>query len=112
MTVDIWLSFNYGGWSLQFSKAVDLPFTPFYGMWLTIDDNQIQFDTNDFKLTIINYDLSTGGFEINLREYWKRPVSDETIDDIIETYKDWERQDNTNIKELKALMKSDHERGR
>lgn len=112
MSTEIWISFNYGGYSLVFSKTFELPFTPFYGMWLTDGDNQIEFSTNDYNQTVINYDIDKGEFEINLREYWKRPVSDETIDDVIETYKDWKRRDITNIKELKELMKLEHERRR
>lgn len=112
--VEIWVSHNYGGWTIQYAKQFELPFPPFYGMWITESnekhENSIRLDTNGYQLTIINYDVNENKFDITIREYWKQPVSDETIDEVIETFSDlgWTRKDYTNIKELKDLMKQNH----
>lgn len=113
---DIWISFNYGGWSIRFSKEFDLPFVPFIGMSLMDKingkENQIEFANHDYCKTDICYEHTDNKFIISVRNAWKRPVSDETIDDIIEIFTDteWIREDNTDIKDLKNLMLRESER--
>lgn len=116
MKIDIWVSFNYGGWMLSFSKTIELPFVPFYGLQLIENDDEheniIKIETTEFQEALIYYYVGSDQIEINVRERWKRPVSDETIDETIEIYNHfkWIRHDTTNVDELKALMKREHER--
>ncbi len=111
MKNEIWVSFNYGAWSLVFSKTIDLPFTPFLGLGLIINDEkeyEVKFENNDYCKTLISYNLEKNQFEINVRNVWKRPVSDETIDYVIEMFSDWERHDQTNVVVLKELMSREY----
>ena len=110
MKTEIWISFNYGAWSLIFSKNFELPFTPFYGLYLldTVDDNEneIHFDKNDYCDTSIEFDVLENSFLVNIRNVWKHPVRDDVVDDIISLFSNtkWKREDRTDIKELKELM--------
>lgn len=117
MKAEIWVSFNYGGLTIQFSKVIELAFQPFVGLWICEeteggDQNTIQLNENDYCHTIICYYPRTKMFEVNVRNLWKRPVDDETIDSEIETFTrfGWNRMDSTNIKELKELMARNHAR--
>ena len=108
---EIWISFNYGGWNLVFSKNFELSFIPFFGLQLTetIDEdneNKIKLNNNDYTITTIDYNITNDQFDIDIRNHWKYPVSDETIDDTIKLFglHNWNRQDNTNIDDLKELM--------
>lgn len=108
---DIWVSFNYGAYSLRFRKIFELSFVPFFGMWFADDnenyENVIEFNNNEYCTTIIMYNAKDSSFEVNVRNLWKRGASDEAIDYAIEkfTATGWERRDTTNIPELKELMK-------
>lgn len=117
MKTDIWVSFNYGGWTISFSKVIELPFAPFVGMWISEDtedgdENTIQLYQHQYCETIICYYPRTKMFEVNVRNLWSRPVSDETIDEEIARFTrfGWTRNDRTNIKELKELMARNHAR--
>lgn len=106
----IYVTFNYGGWSLRFSKEFNLPFTPFYNMVLYDEfdgyENKIELVTNDYCCTTIGYNTDEYRFIIDVRNVWKFPVSDETIDDILMIFQNtgWHRIDDTNIDDLKKLM--------
>jgi len=110
MITDLWVSFNYGGWTISFSKKFNLPFPPFYG--LSIDDstedyeNDIELATHDYCSTLISYSIQKEEFSVDVRNVWRDPVSDETIDDILKTFTntEWERHDTTDIDSLKELM--------
>jgi hypothetical protein len=106
----ICISFNYGCWNLVFSKNFELPFIPFFGLQLTEvvddDENEIKLNNNDYIITTIDYNINNAQFDIHIRNHWKYPVSDETINDTIKTHQlhNWNRHDNTNIDDLKELM--------
>ena len=106
MKTRIWVSYSYGSWDLSFSKTFDLPFTPFFGMMITLDDddNTIELINTDHTHTIICYHVPWNYFEINVRIHWQFPVTDDEVDSILETYAEWEREDNTDIPRLKILM--------
>jgi len=115
MKTGVWVSYNYGGWSLIFSKEFDLPFTPFYEMSLLDNgdgwENNVSCDNNDYRRTIIQYDIDKACFTVDVRNVWKRPVSEETIDRTISCFVEgnWKRKDTTCIKQLKELMSRDVE---
>lgn len=110
MKTEIEVSFNYGGWGVSFSKTFDLPFAPFYGLWLYDGDkdleHHVRLDNNDYCSTIISYDTTESTFYVNIRNVWRKAVSDDVIDHTVFTFKKagWKREDSTNIKELKELM--------
>jgi hypothetical protein len=111
--VKIYVAYNYGGWTINFENEFVLPFAPFYEMVLSYgNEYEISFVNNDNQITIINYDYMYQSFDIHIRENWKYPVSDETVDGIIKTFtdSDWTRTDTTDIKELKKLMLKDYNR--
>lgn len=112
MKTEIWVTFNYGGWTIAFSKTFELPFIPFIGLHIDDaeadgDEHIIELAENDYCHTYIGYNVKKKMFDVTVRNSWKRPVSDETIDDKIIYFKKhgWERMDSTNIAELKELMK-------
>jgi hypothetical protein len=104
------VSFNYGGLSLSFSKVFYLGFAPFYNMVLADDndvhENNIEFKTNEYCKTMIIYEARLDSFLVDVRNIWKIPVTDETVDSTIKTFLDtgWAREDNTDITKLKDLM--------
>jgi len=114
MITDVWVNFNYGGWTISFKKTFDLPFTPFYGLVLNdtkgVHENDIHFETHDYCRTRIDYSIEEERFNVDVRHVWKHPVTDEAIDSEIETFTNtgWERKDRTNIDDLKTLMKREH----
>lgn len=114
--VEVSVTFNYGGWALWFFKAFELPFAPFYSLWLchNTDDfeHDVRLENNQYCSTIISYDLVANSFHVDVRNKWKQPVSDETIDGEIESFAaaGWERKDTEDIVALKRLMASDHQR--
>ena len=108
------ITYNYNSKHLSFSKMFELPFVPFYNMWL-IDEkdgvkNEIKIENNRFVNSIIEYEMNRRTFNIYIRENWKYPVSDETIDDILDKFKktEWNREDNTDIIKMKQLMVDDY----
>lgn len=109
---EIWISYNYGGWSLIYSKVFDLPFVPFFGLGLIFDDAneyEIKLENSDsfFSLSITNisYNIEKEQFEVDIRNVWKKTVSDDTIDSVIKKFSNWEKRHNTDIDSLKNLMK-------
>lgn len=103
---EIWISYNYGGWSLIYSKVFDLPFVPFIGLGIIFDDKEyeITLENNDYCTTEISYNLEKKQFEVNVRHTWKHLVREETIDSIIKKYSNWENQHN-DIDKLKELIR-------
>lgn len=108
--IDIWYTHAYGYYEIRFRKQFALPFVPFIGLTLVDyaggDDFSTELVNNDYVSTRIHYHLNNDEFEINIRYPWKHPVTDEAIDSTIEQFTKfgWQRQDTTNIKELKELM--------
>ena len=112
MKTEVWVSYSYGGTSLVFSKEFQLPFAPFFGMQITIDkdgENYISLDNDDYTYTVIQYDPFEDCFLVNVRNTWKRPVTEQTVDEVLEQFSKWKRQDSSNIQELKDLMKRNYE---
>lgn len=111
MKTQVWVTFNYGGWYLAFSKVFELGFTPFPGLVLFDDsvdghEHQVEFVDNDYTTTMIHYKVSDKSFLVDVRNVWKHPVTEETIDYEIENYArfGWIREDRTDIPALKELM--------
>lgn len=108
--VKINVTFNYGGWQLWFTKVFNFDFVPFYGLQLLdITDeheNIIRLENTDYCDTEIYYDIRRKEFGVDVRNKWKQPVADETIDSVIEMFQahEWDRLDTTNIEDLKELM--------
>jgi len=113
--VEVWVSYNYGGWYLAFSKSFDLPFTPFPGLILIDkykdEENEIRMENHSYCTTTILYDIRENTFLVDVRNVWNRPVDEEVIDEALEIFKKtgWTRMDSTKIQELKELMKRDYE---
>jgi hypothetical protein len=108
MKTQIYTSYNYGGWSLVYKKIIELPFVPFFGLGIITNDEkeyEVKLENNNHCTTIIDYNLQKQQFEIDIRNVWKQPVSDETIDEVIEQFSDWEQIHQTNISDLKKIMK-------
>ena len=116
MKTEIWVSFNYGGWSLIFKKLFDLPFIPFFGMSIFDQvgdyENQIDCITNDYCETTIQYLSKEKSFVVYIRNVWKSPVRDDVVDDEIKTFANtkWKRMDTINVNDLKELMNKDAKR--
>lgn len=111
MKNNIWVSFNYGGWSLVFSKTIELPFAPFFGLGIITNDekeHEVKLENNDYCRTVISWNLDKQQFEINVRHIWRNPVSDETVDSTLLEFSDWKRHDITDIQDLKDLMARDY----
>ena len=110
MKIEVYVTFAYGAHELQFKKQFKLEFAPFYGLVLfdfTKDyENTIRLENSDYCDTTIYYDVRKKYFEINVRNRWKRPVTDETIDHEIEKFNatGWKRKDTTDVPGLKELM--------
>ena len=104
MKTEIWVSYNYGGWSLVYSKNIDLPFQPFFGLEIIFNDEKEYSVKLNNGNTSISYNLEKQQFEINVRNVWKQPVTNETIDYVIEQFSDWEKRHNVNTYDLKELM--------
>lgn len=115
-STDVWVSFNYGGWSIIFSKEFDLPFVPFHSMTLFDEtneyENNVDFYTNESTYTTIMYRHPKNSFVVDVNNTWKFPVDSETIDETIKIFTDteWTRQDTTDLTALKDLMLKDSDR--
>jgi len=112
----IYVDHHYGAWEIRFEKTFDLPFPPTHNIHL-LDvcdgiENTISLETNNYTYTHILYDIHLNIFYVDIRNQWKSPVTDETVDDVLEIFEKtgWKRTDRTNIKELKELMLRDYER--
>lgn len=117
MKTEIWVTFNYGGWRIAFKKEFEFPFIPSLGIIIQDEkdggiENTIELIETEYRGVSIYYNTLRKSFEINIREHWRYPVSDETVDGTIEMFMetDWTRCDTTNISELKDLMRKDYER--
>ena len=116
MNTDVWVNFHYGSTTISFKKTFELPFTPFHGLvlrdYVGEYENDIRFETHDYCRTQIDYLVKEERFSVDVRHVWNRPVTDETVDDVIETFTNtnWERRDNTDIDNFKAFMKAEYER--
>lgn len=112
MKTEIWVTFNYGAWVISFKKRFDLPFTPVLGIQIYDEvgeyENTISLENVDgFCSTTIQYLTKEKSFLVDVRNFWKHPVTANVIDTEIEIFTNtgWERVDDTNIDDLKNLMK-------
>jgi hypothetical protein len=116
MKTEIWVSFNYGGWSLVFSKEFDFPFTPFLGLRILDEkgdfENMIELANNDYCRTIIDYKVKDNCFIVDIGNIWKYEIAEDVLDDTIKcfTNTDWIRKDTTNVDDLKELMNNNYKR--
>lgn len=114
--IDIWHTNSYGYYEIRFRKVFNLPFVPFIGLTLSEGDDDYELDVelvnNDYTTTRIFYHVNRSEFEVNIRSPWRHPVTDETIDSLIETFEKagWQRRDHTDIQELKSLMNREYQR--
>ena|ERR1035437_833842 len=107
MKTEIVVSFNYGGSSMVYRKTIDLPFIPFFGLEIITNDEKeyvIKLENNDYCAAKIYFNLEKQQFEINVKNHWKYPVTDETVDYVVEQFSDWEQVHISNIASLKELM--------
>ena len=91
----------------QFIVIIELTFQPFFGLEIIFNDEKeykVELVNNDYCNTSIGYNIEKKQFEIDVRNVWKQPVTDETIDYVIEQFSDWEKRHNINIYDLKELM--------
>ena len=117
-TTKVYMNFNYGAWGLSFEKTFELPCAPFYDLILFEDDtneNTIEFSNNDYgHSTRIYFNVKEDIFFVDVREYWKHPVRDDVVDDMLEkfTSSGWKRTDTTDVNQLKELMNRDYNRNK
>jgi hypothetical protein len=109
--IEVEVTYSYGGWDMQFSKEIEMPAAPFYGMVLfeankDYNELMIEFVNDDYTRTMIFYEVHTGKFSVGVRKSWKKPVRPDVIDSIIANHElfKWKRQDSTDAEELKKLM--------
>lgn len=110
MTNDFTVSFLYAGRNLIFFKSIELPFTPFFGMGILTKmdgDVTVSLENSDTCLTEIIWNTTEQKFEVFVRNMWKYPVSDETLDETLDLFSEWGRVDRTNINDFKELMLND-----
>ena len=105
----IYVTYNYGGWSLCFKKDVELPFTPFYDMTLTFDDTSFHVTNNEYITSIIDYDLVKNRFLIEISNNWLGGVRDDVVDEVFDIHSNWERIDTTDVSKLKELMNRNYD---
>lgn len=92
----IFVSFSYGSHSLLFSKTIQLPFPPFYGLKIITNEDEgceITLKNDDFLFSQIAYDVEKEQFYIYVRYAWRFPITEEEIDETLEQFSDWERSD-------------------
>lgn len=108
MTVQFRYTYNFGGWRLWFTKDIELPCAPFFGLMVIESDkdgNELSFTINE-ENCLIAYWSNEKQFEVNIREYWKPGTDAENINSAIENHSifKWKREDSTNIEEMRELM--------
>lgn len=101
-------TYSFGGWTLGFSKEIELPCVPFFGLMIIESDkdgNELSF-TISHDRDIISYCPYDKSFHVDIRKYWKPGTDADNVDSVLENHKifKWKREDTTNIKEMKDLM--------
>lgn len=116
MKITINRTFNYGYRNIWFRKDFEIPYPPFIGLSIidTENDQEINLELvkNDYIDTCITYYPYGGSYHdanstnVEIRENWKFPVTEETVDNILESYikAGWERRDTTDAEEMKQFM--------
>lgn len=109
MKTKITSSFNYGAWCIRFKKEFELPFMPFYGMWLwdgNYNEVDLELISHDYRFTMIGWDSRLQCFIIDSRYKWPNKLDWKEVESQIELYKiaGWERTDDTNLEDFKRLI--------
>jgi hypothetical protein len=106
MEVKFYRTYAYGGWELRFQKFIQLPFPPFYGLGILEEEEDFtELKNSDYQKTIIYYDTRTQETKVDIRFFWRKAVSEDTIDEVLNLVENgWERIDTTNVDKLKELM--------
>jgi hypothetical protein len=79
-----------GGNRLITKKRSNFPSPPFFGLWLTFDNDKeyrVQLDNNKYCTTFIDYNMEEEQFDVYVRNHWQDAVSDETVDSVFEESK-------------------------
>ena len=109
------LDYSYGYLSITFVKEFQFNFAPFYDLVIFEKNEEYEFINElvntKYTKTIISINVIENCFEVDIMEFWREPVTGETIDDIFEKAKafNWKRTDSTDVNMLKDLMKKDYE---
>ncbi len=108
--VEIWASFNCGGWIFVFQKSIVLPFVPQLGINLLFDrfrekEFGLMLINDDSTFTDISYDVDAKKFYVNVRKSWNKFISEESIDTVISNFSNWRRVDSESIENFKELLK-------
>lgn len=111
MKIYLKVKYSYHSYYISFIKMIELDFAPYYDLILfeefdSESQNIIKLTNNEYQKCNIYYNIQHKYFDIYVENYWKQPVTNETIDDIIQNFNkgDWQRTDNINIEQLKELM--------
>lgn len=105
--VTIFNSYSIGYRIITFSKKIELPFSPFYGLRLFGEDGDESWEIylKETNGTIINidYEIYSNEFTINVRNnalYY----SWDSINNIIHEFSTWEMNSNPTINEIKEYI--------
>jgi hypothetical protein len=106
MKVSLNVTYNYGGWHLWFKKDVVLPFAPFYGLGIELDDDGeiIRLENTKYTTTFIDYNVKSESFYVEIREAWAMNIAVSVVEDAINKHENWVRMDNTNTEKLIELI--------
>lgn len=104
--------FNYGGTTIVFEEETHIPCVPFFGLrYISIGDKEgLVLANNDHISTDIAWHDDNVRFEVEVREHWKFPVTDDVVDYLFVRFQHWKRIDTTDIDTLKRKMLDDHNR--
>lgn len=87
----VYVSYNYGAWSLIFKRHIMLSFPPFHGLGL-IFDNDIEFkiDNDGYTRSTISYDVEKDQFIVDIKNKWSNNLTKGQLDCTLDTHKNWE----------------------
>ena len=106
--INLQVYYKCGGWSIDFKKTIESPFTPFYGLNILVNrktEHFIRLVDNDYQNTAIIWDDEYKDFDIIITHYWMPGITDTSVvDDALEVHKDWLRTDNTDINKFKSIL--------
>lgn len=114
MKVTVDRTFNYGYRQIWFRKDFELPYAPFYDLWIIDTDYDqeitLRLVNNGYVSTMIIYYPTEERTTVDITEVWKQPVTEETVDGILESYTKagWERMDSNDAEEMKEFMHQEY----
>ena len=87
--VEILMSFNYlKGGSLYFKKQITLPFVPFYGLTITIDDRMIELIKDECSIV---WNIEKSKFFVYVSWEISLILNEIITDSISQKFKNWEQ---------------------